>query len=613
MNILSKLLQFQLVPQSFHRVHTNQLKSCQKCLENFFNMFSFPTVVTDTDYNPILSNKSFTHDENLNSDLISLISVVENWCKVSIKDDSGNEIGFMFFRQDVSSEDIKENRLTSSLFDTFKYFLEKSSDVLWQCDIFFNVIFVSGSIKKFLGYTPEEYKKLKTENIYFKEHGKRIINVFKKIVNDYESGKAIDEEYLFELKFKHKNGFYKWGELKANPVFDKNDKLVGIQGIIRDIDEKKKKEEEIFNLRKLEALGKLAGGIAHDFNNILTGILGNVSLAKLGVDEKSRIFSLLENAEKSVGRAKVLTSQLLTFSKGGEPVIERVNLKDILPDYINFLFSGKSIKPVLEIEDDLWKTDIDKEQFLNVVQNIVLNACEASPQGGTVYISCKNFEKKDDESGFPLEPGNFIEIMIRDEGEGIPESVGEQIFDPFFSTKRKKTGLGLTIAYSIMKNHGGYIFFNSLIGKGTTFYIYLPVEANEKGDNADRIDKKLLLRNKKILVMDDEENIRDFIKNFFTIYNAKVFTAANGEEAIEIYQKENNIDVVITDLTVPGGMGGEELVKKILEINNNAKVIVSSGYSRDPIMQHYKEYGFCNVLTKPYKISELIQVMKDAL
>jgi len=128
-------------------------------------MFSFPTVVTDTDYNPILSNKSFTHDENLNSDLISLISVVENWCKVSIKDDSGNEIGFMFFRQDVSSEDIKENRLTSSLFDTFKYFLEKSSDVLWQCDIFFNVIFVSGSIKKFLGYTPEEYKKLKTENI----------------------------------------------------------------------------------------------------------------------------------------------------------------------------------------------------------------------------------------------------------------------------------------------------------------------------------------------------------------------------------------------------------------------------------------------------------------
>ena len=441
MNIIAKVLQYNINPELFGFEKANQLKFCNECLIKFFNMFSFPIIITDTEYKPVLSNKNFVQEENLNRSFIQMVAETKNWRKADIIDENDDTIGYFFFRDDYSCN-IDDKDATSSLGDTLKYFLEKSSDVIWQCDIFLNAIFVSSSIHKFLGYTPEEFKQLNWEQIFYKEHAKLIFSTLETALKDYESGKPINEEYLLELKFKHKKGFEKWGEVKANPVFDKNDKLVGIQGIIRDITEKKMKEDEIFKLKKLEALGTLASGIAHDFNNILTGILGNVSLAKLNMKKGDRTFYLLENAEKAVERARIITSQLLTFSKGGEPVIEKINIKDIIVDYVKFLLSGRDIKPVFSIEKDLWLTNIEKSQFLIVIQNIVLNACEASPPGGTIEISCKNYEKNPENEKFPMIGNNYIEIKISDKGVGINESNREKIFEPFYTTKKNRADWG---------------------------------------------------------------------------------------------------------------------------------------------------------------------------
>ncbi len=613
MNIFSKLLQFYINPHLYSDTQTNRLEICKDCMEEFFNLFKIPVIISDVEYNPVIFNKYFTDIKHIDENFLRILDASNNWIKIDITDKNNSSIGYIFFKKDTTDTSGDTKTRTTTLNEIFSYFVENSTDVLFQCDTSLNLKFVSTSVEKFLGYSVKDILQTGVNKIFLKEDLVRIRDEIQKIISNYKAGQPIDEEYLFELRFIHKNCFYVWGEIKANPIFDDNDQLRGIQGIVRDITDKKRREDEIFQLRKLEIMGQIAGGIAHDFNNILTGILGNVSLAKFSLEKESRIHYLLEHAEEAVERAKVLTSQLLTFARGGEPVIQRINIKDILIDYTKFILSGQNVRLEFEIQDRLWEVEIDKSQFLNAIQNIIINACEASKKGDTIFISCYNFSHTDNNTHLTMRPGNYVEIEIQDCGAGIPENLKDKILEPFFTTKEKKTGLGLTIAYSIIKWHHGYIFIDSEKDRGTTVKIYIPAVTEMINEEKISTDENLFLKGKTILIMDDEKDIRDFVKNVLTIYGANVLTASHGKEALDYYKLHKNIDLTITDLTVPGGMGGDVLIKKILKINGNAKVIVSSGYSSDPIMQHYKDYGFYGVLPKPFKMDNLISVIKKAL
>ncbi len=402
------------------------------------------------------------------------------------------------------------------------------------------------------------------------------------------------------------------------PIFDRENKTIGVILVFRDVTEKKRTAAELEKIKKLEAVGVLAGGIAHDFNNILTAILGNINLAKMRLDANDKTRSLLESAEKASIRAKDLTQQLLTFSKGGEPVKKTTSIEKIITESAAFILRGSSIATKFDIPADLWLVDIDTGQMSRVIQNIVLNARQAMVDGGKIQITCENIPDIAGESGLKLDGKKFIKITIRDEGSGIPEKILDKIFDPYFSTKSDGSGLGLAITHSIVRKHGGNILVQSRLGKGTTFIIYLPA-SGQPAKPIIRENRKSLLNDSRarFLVMDDDEMIRELAREMLEQMGHEVLTATNGDEALLLYKHHHlsgsEIDVVIMDLTIPGGMGGKEAVGKLLEIDPNAKILVASGYSNDPVMANCREYGFQGAVTKPFKFSELQKVVNRVL
>ncbi len=399
----------------------------------------------------------------------------------------------------------------------------------------------------------------------------------------------------------------------AAPIRDKDSVVIGVVLVFRDITEQQRTEKELIKARKLESVGVLAGGIAHDFNNILAAILGNINLALFDADLKDRTKSLLTEAEKASVRAKDLTQQLLTFAKGGEPVKQVSSLEIVIRDSANFVLHGDTVACRFDIPDDLWPANIDKGQISQVIQNIVMNANQAMPEGGIIKVSCENLPTVTKQH-FPLQAkGSGLKICIEDNGVGIPPKVIEKIFDPYFSTKQGGSGLGLAISQSIIHKHGGSISVKSTLGVGTTFTIYLPASTKQTQEES----KESLAENKspsqaKILIMDDEEMVRTITKEMLTLLGHEVELSANGEEAIKLYQESitnRKFDLVLMDLTIPGGMGGKEAVQEIINIDPKAKVIVSSGYSNDPIMANPKDYGFCTAIGKPYRLNDLSKVI----
>ncbi len=418
-----------------------------------------------------------------------------------------------------------------------------------------------------------------------------------------------------------KNGKQTCIEGTCTPIFDTSGELIGGVVIFTDITEQKETEERIRQMDRLNSIGILAGGIAHDFNNILTGILGNLTLLNTIVKEKEAT-EYINQAREAVKRATNLTQQLLTFAKGGEPIKELTSLPSVIETSTKFILSGTSIDYHIKIPEDLWDVEIDKGQFSQVVQNIILNARHAMPKGGKIFITCRNIPSAEainlKLSNGASNGGKYVEIAITDEGTGIPEENLNHIFDPYFTTKDNGTGLGLAICYSIIKNHGGTIRVKSEVGRGTTFFIYIP--ATEKSAEIEKQEKKSLRLGEmrgKVLVMDDDEIIREIASNMLKKLGFEPLLAQDGEEAIGIYrdslEKGDPIKVVITDITVRGGMGGEETVKEILKIDPKARVIVSSGYSNNPIMSNYREYGFMAVVKKPFEIEDLAEALSEVL
>lgn len=413
---------------------------------------------------------------------------------------------------------------------------------------------------------------------------------------------------------------------KKIPIFDENKEPLYLLGISEDITDIKRMEEELLNARKLESIGILAGGIAHDFNNILTAILGNVELAKMYTGQEGKILERLAQAEKAASRAKDLTQQLLTFSKGGVPVKNLTSMTELLKETAAFALSGSNVTCEFKISDRLFPAVVDEGQMSQVINNLIINADQSMPEGGKITVSAENViigserrrdsgaeHKKSDES-LQLQEGNYIKIIIRDDGKGIPEEDLPRIFDPYFTTKEEGSGLGLASAYSIIKRHGGHITVKSCVGHGTAFTIHLPARGGDLPSGT--ISEKQKFHTKgRALIMDNEESVRNVLLAMLESTGYEVRQTGDGTEAVELYTEAKGLnlpfDVVIMDLTVPGGMGGKEAVKILLDIDPEAKVIVSSGYSNDPVMADYKSFGFSGAVSKPFKQKDLIKTLKE--
>ena len=437
--------------------------------------------------------------------------------------------------------------------------------------------------------------------------GKKYEDLVKGVISKDKIGKLPEHSLLVT-----RDGKEKIVADSIAPIHDRESKIIGIVLVFRDITDKMKMEEEFMKATKLESVGILAGGIAHDFNNILTGIIGNISIAKMYVSSQDKVYDVLTKMERASFQAKNLTHQLLTFAKGGTPVKKVSSIKALIENSTIFALRGSNVKPEFLLDKDLWNVEIDEDQISEVINNLVINANQAMPEGGVIKVLADNVNV-DNSDVLPIRGGKYVKIKIEDNGIGIPEEYLQKIFDPFFTTKQEGSGLSLATTYSIIKKHDGYIDVESDIGKGTSFYIYIP--ASEQDVLAlDDLDFKLIKKGKgRVLVMDDEEFVRDVAGEMLKAIGYEVEFARDGLEALRKYrkakEKQKLFDCVILDLTIPGGMGGKELIKELVEIDPEVKAIVSSGYSNDPIMSNYRDYGFSGVVPKPYEIKELSKVL----
>lgn len=406
-------------------------------------------------------------------------------------------------------------------------------------------------------------------------------------------------------------------ETKAFPIKDDSGAVTSVIEVVNNITEKYLLEEVRLKTQKLEAIGTLAGGIAHDFNNLLQGVFGYVYMAKTVLGDKEASLSMLQQAEQALQQCVNLTKQLLTFSKGGMPVKKLIPIGSLIENSARFALSGSRAECRVTLDPDLWPVEADEGQIGQVIRNIVLNADQAMPNGGTVMINVRNVRlpKKD---GFNLlEEGNYVEIAIEDTGTGIAEQYMRKIFDPYFTTRPRRSGLGLATSYSIVKNHGGMINVVSEVNKGTTFFVYLPAVEPETQSPPAVPAVSGTMRKGKILVMDDEELIRRIAGEMLKACGHDVEWAKHGEEAISKYQAAkaagSPFDVVIVDLTIKGGLGGKETIARLREIDPAVKAIVSSGYSDDTVLSDFSQYGYKARLAKPYKFEELRDTVNKLL
>jgi signal transduction histidine kinase/CheY-like chemotaxis protein len=398
-----------------------------------------------------------------------------------------------------------------------------------------------------------------------------------------------------------------------------------------EITERKRMEDELVKVQKLESVGILAGGIAHDFNNYLQGIMSNISTVKGHIETSDELYRNLTNAENAVLQAKDLTQQLLTFSKGGEPVKKTISASKVIKDSANIALSGSDVKCKFDISDDLCPIEADKGQMNQVINNLLINANQAMPEGGVVKIKAENTNITAKDSS-PFKEGKYIKITIADQGSGIPKEHLQKIFDPFFTTKKKGSGLGLATTYSIVKKHGGYITAESKVGTGTgtTFYIYLPASEGEissetvpikdrdsRGKEKDIEKATPLEEGRRILFMEDNLLISLSVAEHLRNLKYEVQTTQNGTKAIELYKSAMKsgkpFDAVVMDLTIPGDMGGKEAIKELLKIDPKVKAVVASGYSNDPVMANFRKYGFRGVVVKPYEIYELDEILQEVI
>lgn len=405
-------------------------------------------------------------------------------------------------------------------------------------------------------------------------------------------------------------------EIALSPLRDPQGASVGLVLVFRDVTERRKLIEEQIKRSKLESIGLLAGGIAHDFNNLLTTINGNISMAAMEPGVPSSVREFLRDAESAGGRARDLTQQLLTFAKGGAPVRKTTLLNRIIRDSARFGTHGSKVACNCILPGDLWPVDADAVQMGQVIHNMVINAAQAMPEGGTVTIRGENVTLDSRDSN-ELAPGRYVKISIEDCGTGIAPAHLPKIFDPYFSTKQRGSGLGLATAYSIIKRHEGVITVQSEPGRGTRFEIFLPASTQPVEEGMACQQVPVASGHGSILIMDDEPGVRTMLARMLERLGYQVTATAEGAEAVQSYseaqQQGRPIDLVILDLTVPGGMGGEQAFRQILALDPGARGVVSSGYSDNPVMANFKSHGFVAALPKPFGIDQLGETLAQVL
>jgi two-component system, cell cycle sensor histidine kinase and response regulator CckA len=456
------------------------------------------------------------------------------------------------------------------------------------------------------GYTYEEFLSLSIRDIYTPEEMPVLLNILTRL-DQGEKQRGV---------WKHR---LKDGSLIEVEITSHSFMLSDVRAhliLANDITEQKMVKENMLRSQKLESLGVLAGGLAHDFNNLLTAILGNLSLAKLDAPTGESVSRYLEFAEQATSRAQSLTQQLLTFARGGAPVKKLLSAKELIVDSAGFAVRGSRSRCEFKIAPDLRTIEADEGQLGQVINNLVMNADQAMPEGGTVTVSGENVTLTAD-NPLLLKPGGYIRISVADHGIGILKDNIKKIFDPYFTTKDKGIGLGLATCYSIMKHHDGHITVESTPGEGATFFLYLPASSVRTVPAVPDTCRVPLRGTGRILVMDDEDIVRDVLHRSLTHLGYVVVSAHEGNEAIALYEQAlksgQPFDAVIMDLTIPGGMGGKDAVIKLREIDPGVKAIVSSGYSDDPIMARFRDYGFSGVVSKPYTLKALSETVHSVI
>ncbi len=496
--------------------------------------------------------------------------------------------------------------------EKYRALVEMSPDAIIHTDLEGKILTTNEKCAKIFGYNSVDEILSTVENpfnfIVPKDHERASENMKKTV-----QGNSQDD---IEYQLYRKDGTTFYAAVSSSVINDDKANPKGFITIMRDITEYKKMIEDTHKTEKLESIGLLAGGIAHDFNNLLGSLFGYIDLAKESLSHDGEASLFLNKALTAFTRAKDLTKQLLTFSKGGTPITKVLAIDPIVRNAVAFVLHGSNIRAEYTVEKDLQTAEVDEGQITQVVHNIIINAKQAMPEGGIITIDMKNTETKPGNESL-CKDGPYIAISITDSGIGIPQEGLLKVFDPFYTTKQSGSGIGLASSHSIIKKHNGHITIESDSGKGTTVTFYLPASNKVADANENIHELGATIGKGRILIMDDEELMRMIAGDMLTKRGYEVFFAKNGEEAIESYQKayntENEYHTVILDLTIAGGMGGSETIMRLKEINPEIRAIVSSGYSNNKILAMPKEYGFKAAVKKPFRIRELVTAVHQVV
>jgi len=535
--------------------------------------------------------------------------------KVPIFNENGDRKNLVILGRDIT----ELKRYEKEILEEREYLsitLRSIGDAVISTDVDGKIVVINRVAEELTGYSRDEAVGRDMNsvfNIVGRKTGRRLESPYKKVL---QSGKNITLEK--DILLISKNGDKYIISDSGAPIFDNGKNIIGVVIVFRDVTENEMMQNELLKMEKLKSVGILAGGIAHDFNNILTAISSNISLARIIKDEK-KAEKICEKVDNSIERAKKLTNQLLTFSKGGSPVKRVTWINNILKDTVDFTLAGSNVKVVYHFDPDTPPLYIDSDQVSQVFQNLAVNARDAMENGGKLMVRVEKIDIVDDKK---LNPGEYLRIKFIDEGKGISPETQQKIFDPFFTTKAGGSGLGLATSYSIIAKHGGTIELDSKEAAGATFTVYLPVnkdvgdmpdiDDNNIGREKYEIEERDVFKGKRIFILDDEVPILESSRIYLEMVGFDVTTAASEDEVFEKFHK-NVFDIAILDLTIPGSRSGEQILPHIKEIDGNVKTVVTSGYSENDVMRNYKDYGFDECILKPFDFSKLENILQSLL
>lgn len=517
-------------------------------------------------------------------------------------------------------EEIEERKkVQKELFrkrEQFRTIIENIPEAIYRCDLHspWHVAYMSENIFPFTGYRAEEFMtgKLRYADLVYPEDLTFVEKEIRKGITGHKP-------YVLDYRIVHRDTTIRWVCERGQAHYDVDGNPLWLDGVIVDITEQKQIKEELQKKNNIESLGALAGGIAHDFNNLFMGVFGNIEMAKEFMPSSRAEYQFLESSLRSLDKAKRLTTQLLTFSRGGDPIIKAASLKGLIEAAQQNILQGSNIQTSFNFSPDLWLVAIDQAQMNQVLYNLFTNVKEAMPNGGNLSIHAENMLIEEDNT--TLTGGKYVKISVRDEGVGIAPDIQGKIFDPYFSTKTKGadkgTGMGLAVCLSIITKHKGQITVESIPGKETTFTLLLPASVDDKktSDGQNRRNQKDSSKVRRILILEDEEEVSRVVGMMLERMGYESEIVEDGRKAVELYREfldsSTPFNLVILDLTIHGGMGGRETMEQLRKIDPQVKAIVASGYTDDIVMSNFEAYGFIASLAKPYSKSALKEKLKQ--